>query len=407
MEQSYGIGITNRYSCFLENDDDPSESLKLAEADNKKKEVTTAPSTAPSQAQRKGIRDSNTKGGTTNEAQQRTNRYPGPGDRGGNRVPRPERQNAENVDRRPPRPAGDDREERNNRRNQDDAREYRGEGGEYSGNGGGARRGGFPRGGSRGGAPFGRGRGPFRKREFDRQSGSDKSGVKPVDKRDGAGSRNWGTYKDDDLVEGTNPISPDESMEEKPDATLVDGEQGENEKTAEGEGDAPAEGEEEPKSMTLAEWKALQEQQARPKPVFNLRKAGEGEDQSQWKKMTLKTKEKENRDEEEEEEEEYSGEFPQRAGRQKQLLDIDFHFPDTRRGMAPSGVGFSGPPRGDMKNRPRRPDSDRGGRGGGSPRGFGGRGGFRGGRGFSNRDDRPTRQMAPKVDDERDFPSLG
>lgn len=55
------------------------------------------------------------------------------------------------------------------------------------------------RGGGRG---RGRGRGgggyDFRgKREFDRQSGSDRSGVKAVDKRDGAGSHNWGTMKDD------------------------------------------------------------------------------------------------------------------------------------------------------------------------------------------------------------------
>lgn len=50
-------------------------------------------------------------------------------------------------------------------------------------------RGGFPgrgRGGPRGG--FG-GRG---KREFDRHSGSDKTGIKPIEKKDGFGSHNWG-----------------------------------------------------------------------------------------------------------------------------------------------------------------------------------------------------------------------
>lgn len=41
-------------------------------------------------------------------------------------------------------------------------------------------------------------------------------------------------------------------------------------------------------------------QEPRAKPVFNLRKAGEGEDQSQWKKMTLKKKEDEPEEEEEE-----------------------------------------------------------------------------------------------------------
>lgn len=35
------------------------------------------------------------------------------------------------------------------------------------------------------------------KREFDRQSGSDKTGVKSVDKREGAGAHNWGSHKQD------------------------------------------------------------------------------------------------------------------------------------------------------------------------------------------------------------------
>lgn len=41
--------------------------------------------------------------------------------------------------------------------------------------------------------------------------------------------------------------------------------------------------EEEPKELTLDEWKALRA--GRLKPTFNTRKAGEGEDPSQWKKM--------------------------------------------------------------------------------------------------------------------------
>jgi hypothetical protein len=45
-------------------------------------------------------------------------------------------------------------------------------------------------------------------------------------------------------------------------------------------------------------------QQPRQKPVFNLRKAGEGEDQSQWQNLTLKKKEKVVDVEEEEYEEE-------------------------------------------------------------------------------------------------------
>ena len=37
MENAYGIGITNRYSCFLDNEDDPVEALKATEADKETK----------------------------------------------------------------------------------------------------------------------------------------------------------------------------------------------------------------------------------------------------------------------------------------------------------------------------------------------------------------------------------
>lgn len=50
--------------------------------------------------------------------------------------------------------------------------------------------------------------------------------------------------------------------------------------------------EEEPKELTLDEWKA--QRAGRAKPQYNIRKAGEGEDPSQWKKMfELKKKERE------------------------------------------------------------------------------------------------------------------
>lgn len=38
------------------------------------------------------------------------------------------------------------------------------------------------------------------RREFERQSGSDKSGVKSVEKREGGGSHNWGSVQDE--IEG-------------------------------------------------------------------------------------------------------------------------------------------------------------------------------------------------------------
>lgn len=58
-------------------------------------------------------------------------------------------------------------------------------------------------------------------------------------------------------------------------------------KTCRGEGEVEGEGgaavEEEPKELTLDEWKA--QRAGRAKPQYNIRKAGEGEDPTQWKKM--------------------------------------------------------------------------------------------------------------------------
>lgn len=64
----------------------------------------------------------------------------------------------------------------------------------------------------------------------------------------------------------------------------------------------------------------------------------------------------------ESEEEEYDvSEYPQRVGRQKHILDIDFHFNDSRRGISGRGRGGRG-------NR----GGNRGGGGGGGSGGGGG-----------------------------------
>ena len=58
---------------------------------------------------------------------------------------------------------------------------------------------------------------------------------------------------------------------------------------------------EEPKTLTLDEWKAQQARKDAPK--FNVRKAGEGSDiDPKWKKATIYKKENEEESEEEEEE---------------------------------------------------------------------------------------------------------
>ncbi|NXR70976.1 PAIRB protein, partial [Pycnonotus jocosus] len=126
----------------------------------------------------------------------------------------------------------------------------------------------------------GRGRGMGRgdgfdsrgKREFDRHSGSDRSGLKHEDKRGGSGSHNWGTVKDE-LTELDQSAVTEETPEgeEHPPA---DSENKENE--------VEEVKEEGPKEMTLDEWKAIQSKD-RAKVEFNIRKPNEGAD-GQWKK---------------------------------------------------------------------------------------------------------------------------
>lgn len=211
----------------------------------------------------------------------------------------------------------------------------------------------FVRGGGRGKPGFDNGR----KREYDRRSGSDKTGVKPVDKRRSSGSFNWGNAEDEILnaqVPQQEPKSPEGSQTAEKSKNI---EKNETVKAEEGQA-VPTEGEEKP-VLTLDEWKAIRNN--RSKPNYNIRKPGEGEDLTRWKDMIVLTKK--DTDEEEDEELEY-GEFPQRVGRQKRL-EIDVRFNDRqRRGVR----GSRGMPRGPLGQQPAVP--------------------------------------APKVDDEADFPSL-
>eukprot|EP00069_Balaena_mysticetus_P004977 bmy_17699T0 len=86
------------------------------------------------------------------------------------------------------------------------------------------------------------------KREFDRDSGSDRSGLKHEDKRGGSGSHSWGTVKDEltDL-EQSNVTEETPEGEEHP---VADAENKENE--------VEEVKEEDPKEMTLDAWKAIQ-----------------------------------------------------------------------------------------------------------------------------------------------------
>ncbi|KAL0267891.1 UNVERIFIED_CONTAM: hypothetical protein PYX00_010034 [Menopon gallinae] len=295
--------------------------------------------------------------------------------RGGDRDrERNERQQGD-AENRPPRREGRER------RDFQDRADFPREGGE-NGEGRPDRRpgalAGRSKGGRQGGGPGGRNFDNRGKREFERKSGSDKTSV----------SNN---------LNSTNLSEDNPEWDNKTAENNVSGEVKEGE-VNEQENEFFAVVEEEPKELTLDEYFAMRGKRERPQ--YNLRKAGEGEDLSQWKNMyEIKKK----RDSEQPEEEELdTTENPQRAGRQRQVLDIDITFSDTRRG--PRGARGGRAPRtglnatpGGGRNRqrdgPRRGQrDDRGDFGSGRDRDFNSRG---------------NRQSAPKVDDENDFPSLG
>lgn len=288
----------------------------------------------------------------------------------------------------------ENREDRNNRRNRENGNGTT----EFSDK---------PRG--QGGAPVGAGgnRGPRKnfdgriKRERDRQSGSDKTGVKSVDKRDGAGAHNWGSHKQDleDFQKNQQPQQPSSTDDEAPK------EGNEDEQPA-----APVE--EEVKEMTLDEWKAQRNAQ-RLKPEYNIRKAGEGESGQNWDKMVKLDKKAEELDGQKRDD----GPKKDADAKKKQLLDIEFHFNDGRRGgLGRGGRGGRGPPSvGQGNRRPNRDREHRPVRGEGEERSHDDDGQQR-----ERRQRRPRYQErtggagndaavphAPKVDDERDFPSLG
>lgn len=471
MEQSYGVGITNRFDLFLDGEDDPLDVLKIvdeekeakkkskiAEKENKGKTETKAkPAT-----ERKGFKEtSNVKTPSIGKPKEglkgKEPRIVGPRPDGpkpdGPRVdgPRPPRGDRPFGDR-PERTdktvkfSSESREERNNRQNRED-RPYqsggdffsrdrepgtRPDGERFAPRG----RGGMGRGmgrGMRGGRGGYDNRG---KREYDRQSGSDKTGVKAVDKREGGGARNWGSHRDDIDELNTSGNETQDWSGEKPEEpttdAVVEPKDGESAPAAGDSAEETTPAEPEPEELTLDEWKALRK--SRSKPQYNLRKAGEGEDPSQWKKMYALDKKKEELEGEEEEDLEFdASEYPQRVGRQKHVLDIEVVFGDSsRRGSGPRGRGRGGPrgmgrgrggfggdrpdrpDRGDRPERMDRPDRPERDGPRGPPREFdpatsprGGPAGLVAGAGIRRNDFNKPTARPPKVDDEHDFPSLG
>merc|ERR1712013_663679 len=156
MENAYGIGITNRYALFLDEDADPLDILKQSEADQKlakAKKIEEATKPAPKSVKKEAV---NNKNDNSDKENQRNNaRFEG------KRV----------LDARK---VGDGpREERNNMRNQEGGNQMRRNDDDGEGRG------------------RGRGRGRGGRREYERKSGDGRTGVKAEDKRGGGGKGNW------------------------------------------------------------------------------------------------------------------------------------------------------------------------------------------------------------------------
>lgn len=427
MENSYGIGIQNRYELFFNEEADPFDLVKA-----KKKPATRS---TEEKENKKGAKSASNKKAQKTEDVVPTKTSSDKSALQGKGQPAPQQQQPSGPRNGEHRVKFSDREERNNRRNRPDSNrdlangsvshQQRGENDErprtgrrfdgernrrfeedgttrrFNSDGGAPRRfadgerrfDGESRGGGRGrgmgrGGGRGRGAGAGGKREFDRHSGSERSGVKAVDKRDGSGSYNWGSNRDQieetqnaDQVQTTEL---DTSAEDKEKATPASGEEGAASGAEESSGEAGPKEDEEPQEMTLDEYRA-QQKQVRSKPSFNVRKAGEGENNSQWKKTYVLKKKVDESDDEEE----LSDGEEEHHGKKKTVLNIDFQFADS-------------PMRGRGRGRGRGNMGGRGGRGMGGGRGGGGGMGY----GRGGRSSGPGRQVAPKMDDEGDFPSL-
>ncbi|GIY93993.1 HABP4_PAI-RBP1 domain-containing protein [Caerostris extrusa] len=407
MNVAHGIGVTNRFELFGNEDVDPLEILRKREEEmqRKKTEKTqvkdkTKPAVAKAAkpiattttSPKKPLENANAK--PVKEPSEVPNRTRG-------------KQNE-----RPPRSVGNyqDKETEKNMRNKDDQFFSDQRDGDF-------RRG---RGGYRGRGGRDRGRGYFgnnegrNRRMFDRHSGSDKTGVRPVDKRDGGGPNNWGDIRSD-INQRTEETTWEEEFEAGGDRPREADNWGDIEATEGGKfGDDAQKSENEAapdntesketdqtneeqiqeavREMTLDEYKREIEAK-KTVHKFNIRKPGEGEDAKQWQKgYVLKKKvplTDEEQDEDDEEEEEYG-----RKGQQKLLLDFQFNFTDSRRGMRGRGRGGRGGPRGGAgregnRDSPRedRMRENRAGRGGRDSKAKG-------------------QQAAPRVDDFNDFPSL-
>lgn len=244
---------------------------------------------------------------------------------------------------------------------------------------------------------------PHRGREFDRKSGSDKTGVKSVPKKDGYGTGNWGTI--DDEIEAT--------MTEQNDALDTSNENAEEEVA-----------EPEPETLTLEEYKAMQQGRYIASADDSGRRPNDGKDV--FKDMKLL---KSSKPTVEIEEPKFASVYHSinKSGIAISVSDgkrgAQRARGERRRGGGGRG-GFGGdrgerpPPRRDGEDQLKK-NGEQGNRGGrpstrGAPRsggpqsrgGAGSRGAPRGGRGGASDGRRGPQNDAPRFND-KDFPALG
>ncbi|GFO39089.1 plasminogen activator inhibitor 1 RNA-binding protein [Plakobranchus ocellatus] len=392
MDHQYGIAVHNKFACFFDEEEDPLEILNRQEEQAKGKKKDEGDKKSKSKVKKAAAPEAKPKVAEQPAVKREEKSASRPNDRGRGGKAREPREIRDNEgDKRPPRRQGM-RENRDGRVGDENVppefkerpegsggfkrREDRGDreggfGGERGRGRGRGGRGRGGRGGERGGGFGGPPRGGFGKREFDRHSGTDRTGIKPIEKREGGGAHNWGSFKDDLEEQPAQNETTDWAHQTEPGA-----ENAEHNETLENE-QAPEE-DPQPQEMTLDEWKALQTQ-SKLKAEFNIRQAGEGEDGSRWTKGREYHKKHEDESEEDDDDsEEEEEETDHHHGRNKHLVtDIRICFNDTPR----RGRGRRGGPGG----------MDRGGNRG-SQRGM--RGGGR------------QKESAPQFDNEADFPSL-
>lgn len=398
MDCEYGVNTANKFAFLMDDDHDPEETIAEAAsraADEKaaaeaelakaKKKTTTKPTSTEAKKPLGGDRrDGKENRGPPPEGAPHRGGRGGLGGRGGNRGGGP---------RRPP-PTMNGEPMTNTERppvaNRD---QHRGEGG---------------------GRGEGMGRGVSRRGRFDRQSGSDRTGVKPHEKRQGAGKGNWGTIADE-LTGETEQLNVSVEGDEK--KTAVEP------KKAEVVEEVARPPQPEDNTMTLAQWKAQKQGQAAAE--FNVRKV-----HMQRSMKEIHTKLDDHLDEE--------VVIVEKRAPKKQMVNIDINFTkahnDGERGGFRGGRGARGAPFGARNDRPARGDfaggrgdfaggrgefagrgrGDFAGRGdfGGRGRGDygGGRGGDSGGRGRGSAGGRGNRTgggAQPNVDDLNSFPALG